>query len=72
MKLCANLIMAMAVIWLVPNMVADSPISLSKVVVALKPDKDPDAMIAERAQLSSISQNSWASPLKSLSRFLQP
>jgi phosphonate transport system substrate-binding protein len=53
MKLCANLMMAILLaIWLVPNLVADSPISLSKVVVALKPDKDPDAMIAERALLS--------------------
>ncbi len=64
MKLCANLIMAMAVIWLVPNMVADSPISLSKVVVALKPDKDPDAMIAERAQLSQYLSKQLGKPVE--------
>ncbi|HEY5779915.1 MAG TPA: phosphate/phosphite/phosphonate ABC transporter substrate-binding protein [Terrimicrobiaceae bacterium] len=65
MKLCANLMMAMlAAIWLVPNLVADSPISLSKVVVALKPDKDPDAMIAERAQLSQYLSKQLGKPVE--------
>ena len=47
-----RLITLLVVIWIVPQMPAASPTSLSKVVVALKPDKDPDAMVAERAQLS--------------------
>ena len=63
MKLCANLVM-LAAIWLVPNLVADSPISLSKVVVALKPDKDPDAMIAERAQLSQYLSKQLGKPVE--------
>ena len=65
MKLCPNLMMAMlAAIWLVPNLVANSPISLSKVVVALKPDKDPDAMIAERAQLSQYLSKQLGKPVE--------
>ena len=65
MKLCTNLMMAMlAAIWLVPNVSAESPISLSKVVVALKPDKDPDAMIAERAQLSQYLSKQLGKPVE--------
>lgn len=56
--------MILAAIWLVPNLVADSPISLSKVVVALKPDKDPDAMIAERAQLSQYLSKQLGKPVE--------
>jgi phosphonate transport system substrate-binding protein len=53
MKFSAHpLINLLAAIWMVPQMPAASPTTLSKVVVALKPDKDPDAMVAERAQLS--------------------
>ena len=52
MKLSSCVIMTLlAAFWIVPQTRAASP-TLSKVVVALKPDKDPDAMIAEREQLS--------------------
>jgi phosphonate transport system substrate-binding protein len=52
-KLSMKLMVAvLAAVALVAPMWAAPPLILSKVVVALKPDKDPDAMIAERAQLS--------------------
>ena len=65
MKLSVRVsISLLAALWIVPQTRAASPIALSKVVVALKPDKDPDAMIAERAQLSKYLSKSWASPLR--------
>ena len=52
MKFSSGLIITLlAAFWFVPQTRAASS-TLSKVVVALKPDKDPDAMIAEREQLS--------------------
>jgi hypothetical protein len=52
MKLFVNLMMVLALCAITAHVPASGPITLSKVIVALKPDKDPDAMIAERAQLS--------------------
>jgi phosphonate transport system substrate-binding protein len=53
MKLSAGILIGLlAAVWIAPQARAHSPLKLSKVVVALKPDKDPDAMIAERKELS--------------------
>jgi phosphonate transport system substrate-binding protein len=41
-----------------------TPITLSKIVVALKPDKDPEAMIAERAQLSKYLSRQLGKPVE--------
>ncbi|HEY5770939.1 MAG TPA: phosphate/phosphite/phosphonate ABC transporter substrate-binding protein [Terrimicrobium sp.] len=65
MKFSTNrLITLLVVIWIVPQMPAASPTSLSKVVVALKPDKDPDAMVAERAQLSKYLSEKLGRPVE--------
>lgn len=65
MKFSANsLITLLAAIWIVPQMPAASPATLSKVVVALKPDKDPDAMVLERAQLSKYLSDQLARPVE--------
>jgi phosphonate transport system substrate-binding protein len=65
MKFSANpLISLLALIWIVPQMPAASPTTLSKVVVALKPDKDPDAMIAERVQLSKYLSDELGRPVE--------
>ena len=65
MKFSANsLITLLAAIWIVPQMPAASPATLSKVVVALKPDKDPDAMVLERAQLSKYLSDKLARPVE--------
>ena len=47
-----------------PASAAPLPSTLSKVVVALKPDKDPDAMIGAQ-ELSNISQEGLVNPLRS-------
>lgn len=65
MKCSAILILAvLAAMGTVLQMPAASPISLSKVVVALKPDKDPDAMIAERAQLAEYLSKELGKPVE--------
>jgi phosphonate transport system substrate-binding protein len=65
MKFSANsLITLLTAIWIVPQMPAASPATLSKVVVALKPDKDPDAMVLERAQLSKYLSDKLAKPVE--------
>jgi phosphonate transport system substrate-binding protein len=61
MKLIVSVLAAVA---LVTPMWAASPLTLSKVVVALKPDKDPDAMIAERAQLSEYLSKQLGKPVE--------
>jgi phosphonate transport system substrate-binding protein len=65
MKLFMKLMMAVlvAVAPVAPTRAA-SPITLSKVIVALKPDKDPDAMIAERAQLSEYLSKQLGKPVE--------
>ena len=47
----------------IPQTLAAPPIALSKVVVALKPDKDPDAMVAERAELSKHLSKTLGKPV---------
>jgi len=65
MKFSANLLITLLVaMWIVPPSSAASPTTLSKVVVALKPDKDPDAMIAERAQLSKYLSEKLRKPVE--------
>jgi phosphonate transport system substrate-binding protein len=65
MKLFMKLMMAVLVaVALVAPTRAASPITLSKVIVALKPDKDPDAMIAERAQLSEYLSKQLGKPVE--------
>jgi phosphonate transport system substrate-binding protein len=54
----------LAAIWMVPKTSPAPPMTLSKVVVALKPDKDPDAMIAERAQLSEYLSKELGKPVE--------
>jgi phosphonate transport system substrate-binding protein len=61
MKLMIAVLAAMAMV--APTRAA-SPITLSKVVVALKPDKDPDAMVAERAQLSEYLSKELGKPVE--------
>lgn len=65
MKLFAHLMTTLlAAMWIIPQTPAASPITLSKVVVALKPDKDPDAMIAERAELSNYLSEKLGRPVE--------
>ena len=53
MKTCFSLLIGLlAAVFAVSQARAASPVTLSKVVVALKPDKNPDAMFAEREKLS--------------------
>ena len=61
MKLSTKLTMAvLALFGMVAADFGGRPDHTFEVVVALKPDKDPEAMIAERAQLSSIFPSNWA------------
>jgi len=65
MKLFVKLMVAvLAVFGMMVQISAAAPITLSKVVVALKPDKDPDAMIAERAQLSEYLSRQLGKPVE--------
>lgn len=65
MKLSTKLaITVLAAIGMVAQISAASPITLAKVVVALKPDKDPEAMIAERAQLSAHLSKKLGKPVE--------
>jgi phosphonate transport system substrate-binding protein len=65
MKLFACIwISLFASLWMIPQLRAASPETLSKVVVALKPDKDPDAMIAEREQLSKYLSKALGKPVE--------
>ncbi|MFY8215885.1 MAG: phosphate/phosphite/phosphonate ABC transporter substrate-binding protein [Chthoniobacterales bacterium] len=47
-----------------PVHAAESPVSLDKVIVALKPDKDPDRMLAERAALSDLLSKEFGKPVE--------
>ena len=65
MKLSVKLMVAvLAVFGMMVQISAAASITLSKVVVALKPDKDPDAMIAERAQLSDYLSKQLGKPVE--------
>ena len=65
MKLFVKLMVAvLAVFGMMVQISAAASITLSKVVVALKPDKDPDAMIAERAQLSDYLSKQLGKPVE--------
>jgi len=65
MKLSTKLMLTvLAAIGMVAPIPAASPATLSKVVVALKPDKDPDSMIAERAQLSEYLSKALGKPVE--------
>ena len=65
MKLLVKLTTAgLAVMGMMAQISVAGPITLSKVVVALKPDKDPDAMIAERAQLSEYFSKQIGKPVE--------
>jgi phosphonate transport system substrate-binding protein len=57
-------IAVLALLGMVAQISAGTPISLSKVVVALKPDKDPEAMVAERAQLSRYLSQQLGKPVE--------
>jgi phosphonate transport system substrate-binding protein len=57
-------IAVLALLGMVAQISAGTPTTLSKVVVALKPDKDPDAMIAERAQLSRYLSQQLGKPVE--------
>ncbi len=43
---------------------AAEELSLDKVVVALKPDKDPDRMLAERSELAEILEKNFGKPVE--------
>jgi phosphonate transport system substrate-binding protein len=65
MKLSVKLMVAVLVVFgMMVQISAAAPITLSKVVIALKPDKDPDAMIAERAQLSEYLSKQLGKPVE--------
>ena len=65
MRLSVRLIMAVLPLFgMIAQLSAATPITLSKVVVALKPDKDPDAMVAERKQLSEYLSNQLGKPVE--------
>ncbi|HEY5811060.1 MAG TPA: PhnD/SsuA/transferrin family substrate-binding protein, partial [Terrimicrobiaceae bacterium] len=65
MKFSASLLISLLIaLWVAPQIRAGSPAALSKVVVALKPDKDPDAMIAERTQLSKFLSDRLGRPVE--------
>ena len=65
MKLSVKQMMTvLALVAMTTHISAGGPITLSKVVVALKPDKDPDAMIAERAQLSEFLSKQLGNPVE--------
>jgi phosphonate transport system substrate-binding protein len=54
----------LATFWITPQIGAASSSTLSKVIVALKPDKDPDAMMAEREQLSRYLSEKIGKPVE--------
>ena len=58
------MVTVLALLGMVPQILVGAPITLSKVVVALKPDKDPDAMVAERAQLSKYLSQQLGKPVE--------
>jgi phosphonate transport system substrate-binding protein len=65
MRFSARLIMAVLPLFgMVAQISAATPVTLSKVVVALKPDKDPDAMIAERKQLAEYLSKQLGKPVE--------
>lgn len=41
-----------------------SPLSVSKIIIALKPDKNPDAMLEEKAALSAFLQERLSTPVE--------
>ena len=65
MKFCAHPLKTLIVaIWMASQIQAASPTALPKVVLALKPDKDPDAMVAEREQLSKYLSSRLGRPVE--------
>ena len=62
----------LATFWITPQIGAASSSKLSKVIVALKPDKDPDAMMAERNSFRNIFQKRSENLLRSSSLFQPP
>ncbi len=58
------MVTVLALLGMVTQFSVGAPITLSKVVVALKPDKDPDAMVAERAQLSKYLSQQLGKPVE--------
>jgi ABC-type phosphate/phosphonate transport system substrate-binding protein len=73
MKLfAATSIFLLAALSTIPQMRGAPPIALSKVVVALKPDKDPDAMVAERAELSKHLSKTLGKPVDVIVPFPPP
>lgn len=65
MKPSTKLTMAvLALLGTVAQISVGAPITLSKIVVALKPDKDPEAIIAERAQLSKYLSKQLGKPVE--------
>ena len=65
MNLSTKLTMAvLALLGTMAQISVGAPITLSKIVVALKPDKDPEAMIAERAQLSKYLSKQLGKPVE--------
>ena len=65
MKLSAGLLMSLlAALLIISQTWAASSSKLSKVIVALKPDKDPDAMMAERGQLSKYLSEKMGKPVE--------
>ena len=65
MKLSAGLLMSLlAALLIISQTWAASSSKLSRVIVALKPDKDPDAMMAERGQLSKYLSEKMGKPVE--------
>jgi phosphonate transport system substrate-binding protein len=65
MKLSRKLaVTVLALLAMAAQTLLGAPVTLSKVVVALKPDKDPDAMVAERAQLSKYLSQRLGKPVE--------
>jgi phosphonate transport system substrate-binding protein len=65
MKISTKLTMAvLALLGTMAQISVGAPITLSKIVVALKPDKDPEAIIAERAQLSKYLSKQLGKPVE--------
>src|SRR5262245_1481276 len=65
MMLSVELMMALlSMFWMIVRIAATATITHSHIDVALKPDKDPDAMIAERAQLSDYLSKQLGKPVE--------
>jgi phosphonate transport system substrate-binding protein len=65
MKVCFGLLISfLAAVCGVPHARAVTPVTLAKVVVALKPDKNPDAMFAEREKLAKYLSAKLGKPVE--------